>query len=307
MSDESHDAAAALELFTDPMCNIFGTFCFIVILLGFLSVAQKPVEAPAAPAAAAPDAERQAQDAELARLQAEVDAAVSPQRRERLEQVEALKLAVRRRSEVQVEASRREDAAVRELMQTTDAASSLKGMLPQLQRDIERMKQAIADAESRSTVQLSLPNEHVVPGAGSGAMILTGGRAYMVMKMPEAVDRPPCEALGSFDPDGVDVQATTLDCGDGGAEQHVKLKQGGGVDLRSEGWRDSAVWKRWAQGIKEALRRQRVVMNVDVAADSHAEFGPLRAALLSLGVDYNVRMADPPWDLRWSWGNPHAQ
>ena len=56
MSDESHDAAAALELFTDPMCNIFGTFCFIVILLGFLSVAQKPVEAPAAPAAAAPDA-----------------------------------------------------------------------------------------------------------------------------------------------------------------------------------------------------------------------------------------------------------
>jgi hypothetical protein len=309
MADEQDDAAAALELFTDPMCNIFGTFCLIVILLAFLSM----IRARTAPSSALPSppsaaAELRDQARELNSLREQLAAASTPDGREKLERVVALERALERRQAIRDEAVRREDAAAAELLQTPDLDSGLKAMLPQLRRDIERLRRAIADAEARSTMKLDLPAAHKVPGAGAGAIIIAGGRAHLVMRMPEsAASQDACESLGLFDPESIDVAASHLECGRSGAIQHVKLRPDGGVDLRVQAWQDSARWKSWAAGMRSVTKTRRLVLYIHVATDSHAEFPALRSALIDAGVDYGIEMQDAPWDLTWFWGDPVAQ
>lgn len=307
MADESDDVSSALELFTDPACNIFGTFCFIVILLGFMSVIQGEATPAAAPApAATPTAESrvvQALEARLAETQ-------SPDRVRKFSELEALRTAAARRKATATEAHAREDLVMEELTRAPDVGAALRAMAPKLGEEIRQLDQAIRDAQARSEVASSLPRDHAVGGTDVGvlAMIISGGRAYMVTKIPEGFGPLTFEAfVHLWDDTCVKVDLEHV-AGASKATQRITLRPEGSVDLRAVGWQGTSRWQAWLAQLRLPIQQHRpVVVYLTVDPQSHAEFAAMRAELQGQGIFYNVGPQRPPFHIDWVVGNPRAQ
>lgn len=307
MADESDDVSSALELFTDPACNIFGTFCFIVILLGFMSVIQSEVTPTDSPM---PMVESPAESKVLQALEARLAETQSSERLRKLSELEALRVAASRRKSTATEAHIREDALMEELGRAPDLGAALRQMAPRLSEEIRELDQAIRDAQARSEVASSLPRDHAVGGddVKTAAMILSGGRAYMVTKIPEVfVPMPFEDFVRLWDDTCVQVD---LDHKPGAltATQRVTLRPEGSVDLRAGGWQGSARWRAWLAVLRQPMQqRHPVVVYLIVDPQSHAEFAAMRAELQSHGIFYNVEPQRPQFHLDWRVGDPRAQ
>lgn len=308
MADE--EDTNSLELFTDPVCNIFGTFCFLVILLGFMSVVQGDgIPVPVDATAALPTPEQRHQQV-VGALREQLGASMSPQQAQKQREVEALQQALERRRATQAEANRREDAAVQELSVGTEPQEAMKVMIPVLQSDIARLEQALRDANARNEMRMSLPTPHSVADAGVVSMILDGGRLYLVNRIPDFWQSIEwCGAFETWETSCVDVAASSVECGrreDGMqmAKQRIALKKDGGVAIRDADWQQSPLWIGWMKTMRAS---KRVVVNLSVAADSHGDFPVVRRAILAAGLNYNVFTIKPPFEISWLVGTPTAQ
>jgi hypothetical protein len=308
MADE--EDTNSLELFTDPVCNIFGTFCFLVILLGFMSVVQGDgIPAPVDATAALPTPEQRHQQV-VGALREQLDASMSPQQAQKQREVEALRQAVDRRRATQAEANRREDSAVQELSVGTAPQEAMKAMIPMLQSDIARLEQALRDANARNEMRMSLPSPHSVADADVVPMILDGGRLYLVNRIPDFwQSKDWCRAFETWEPACVDVAASSVECGrreDGMqmAKQRIALKKDGGVAIRDADWQQSPLWLSWMKIMRSS---KRVVVYLHVAADSHGDFPVVRRAILAVGMNYDIAPIEAPFELSWIVGTPTAQ
>jgi hypothetical protein len=298
MASEDEGPSDSLELFTDPVCNIFAMVCFIVILLVVLSSLRKP-EVRQAGREVARTGSAEMID-ELGRRLSEI---VRPEQQVQLEEIADLQRALARKRAVQREAERREDVMVDELMDSDKAAEAVAQLLPDLSREIDQLESALQDAQARSEISLALPREKKVGGADVAAMVLDQGHAYMVTRVPEVLASVPfCDFLKLLDTECIDAVRSRVDCADG--SQTIVLRDGKGVDVRQPGWQNSTMWKRWLQALQS---KPRVVVYLQVNPDSHSEFLALRRALQEAGIFYNVTPQRPPYRIVWIFGQPTAQ
>lgn len=298
MASEDEGASDSLELFTDPVCNIFAMVCFIVILLVVLSSLRKPVVRQVEGEVA-----RTGSAETVSELRRRLSEIVRPEQQVQLEEIADLQRALARKRAVQREAERRENVVMDTLMDSGKAAKAAEQLLTELAQEIEQLESALQDAQARSEISLALPREKTVGGADVAAMVLDQGRAYMVTRVPEVLASVPfCDFLKLLDTDCIDAERSRVDCSDG--SQTIVLRGGNGVDVRQPGWQNSAMWKRWLQALRS---KPRVVVYLHVNPDSHSEFLALRRALQEAGVFYNVRPQRPPYRMVWTYGQPTAQ
>jgi hypothetical protein len=303
MADETEGAADSLELFTDPVCNIFAMVCFIVILMVVLSSMRQQVVRRVEQQAARTDPV----PATVEELRLRVAEIERPEIQVRIGEIAALQQALERKQAVQREAERREDLMVTELMDSGRGAQVAERLVPDLQQEIVRLEHAIRDAEARSEVALALPRERRVRDSLVAAMALDQGSAYMITPVPTVFEpMSMCDFVRMLDEDCVDVARSTIECQsvEGRGTQRIELRPEGGVSLRQPGWQSSPKWKRWLAALRS---KPRVVVYLTVGPDSHPEFLILRKALQEAGVFYNVESQRPPFRLEWVYGTPTSQ
>lgn len=300
MANEDDGASDSLELFTDPVCNIFAMVCFIVILLVVLSSVRQTVVQQAEHEATRTDSPDTID--ELRRRLSEIE---RPELQVQLQEIADLKRALVRKRAVQREAELREDVMMDELLDAGKGAEAVAQLLPDLTQEIEQLERALQDAQARSEISMALPQQRQVRDASSAAMVLEQGQAYMVNRIPDVLaPMPLCDFVKLLDTDCIDAARSSVDCADGVGTQTVTLREGRGVPVHQPGWQNSPTWTRW---LKALQGKPRTVVYLHVNPDSHAEFLALRRALQEAGIFYNVIPQQPPYRVVWVVGQPTAQ
>ena len=99
----------SMELFTDPICNIFGLFCFLVMLLSFLSTLQGTGE-PTVSSAIPDMRSNTVLVEEVARLEQQLGASVDPDRDRKLAQLETAKAMISKLTAAKGKPSRQDNS-----------------------------------------------------------------------------------------------------------------------------------------------------------------------------------------------------
>lgn len=309
MSNQSDSGVDSLELFTDPVCNIFGLFCFLIILIALLTTVKSGGEAAGQSSSKVNKTAEQLQSV-VAELEARQIAAVDPRKEEKLQTLASLQAAIERLQSVQTEADRREDAAVDELKIGKEPQRALGDMVPKLEVEVARLKQAIEEAKARTQLSTSLPREHSVAHAEVVSFILKGGSLYLVNAIPDwwssSRNASMCEALQKWEPACINVQKSKVDCDPSGTTgiQTVVLQDSGGVPLRNIAWKDDPKWVSW-WNVMSAQPNLVVYFMVD--PDSFSDLATIRNFLVANSKEYNLDVGETPLTISWRYGTPNAQ
>ena len=274
---------ASMEMLTDSICDIFGLFCFLLILFTILPTMEGGGEPTAV---VAPDRRsNEALEEEVARLEDQLAMNSDPVRDEKLAQLQSASETLERAKRRQAEADRRTTAVVEELRVDPDQMEPLKSMIPSLDADVRRLKEEIADAIARSEISMALPRITSTNANSSFIMIITGRKLYVVHGkdfVDESLDL--CTRFNSFEPTCVDGSKTTVECGSDKLTQRIVLRLGDGIDLRDAMWSESPRWLELWKWIGIAP----VAASMIVDPDSFREFATVRRFLTAQGMKYDV-------------------
>lgn len=295
----------SMELFTDPICNIFGLFCFLVMLLSFLSTLQGTGE-PTVSSAIPDMRSNTVLVEEVARLEQQLGASVDPDRDRKLAQLETAKAMLDRAKRRQDESDRRETGIAEEIRVDPNQMQPLKSMIPSLVVEVARLKAEIADAIARSEIEMALPRIAATDAQSDLIFIITGGRIYIVpgkQFIDIALDL--CTRFRAFDERCVDATKCEVECGGANLIQTIVLNLGSGVDLKDPMWSDSPQWKEWWSWVGPAP----VVASVIVDPDSFREFATVRRFFSSVGKRYDIdpKMYSGSYKAIWRNGAPSGQ
>lgn len=290
------DPAESLDLLLDTICNMFGLFIFVAMLVALLAKVGGPMMVEQARASAA----RTAPLAD-ARTTAEVR-----RRIERLEQAIAeledpeveTGRAIAREGLRRVEAARQELAAREALQRDLDrqlaGAEDMQGLLdqlvPRLEAEVGRLDEELRSSESMLAVELRTPRLRELAERIPVQIVLAGGRAYCVNNWSDR-DAHPCDGWTTWNQQDVDAERSRFivhycwRTGGQDIERTIRLRPEGGAvvkslaDLERDGrWRQVLSW----------LDPARHVASIKVAPDSFEAFGPVRASLAARGFFYDV-------------------
>lgn len=285
------DEGDGLDLLLDAICNIFGLFIFVAMLVALIvsvrGTEARPDEAPTAQDAivASRPSELESLEAriaafDLASLEAE-DEAVEGAR----ESLEAAELELLRR-EASLEAIR---SRVAELERRKEERAEDR---PRLEAEIRRLEDEIASVRETRDVTVRTPRRRELSGRVPAQLVLWRGRAYLLndWSTPEA---HPCDSWTTWNDQAVDAarsEAIIHYCWRAGG-QHIDraayLLREGGVEVPEGGaavLERSREWRRSLAGLDPA----RHVVSIKADADSFEAFAAVRAALARRGFLYDV-------------------
>jgi len=296
MSRRAADPADSLDLLLDTICNMFGLFIFVAMLVALLAKVGGPVIV------------ERARPAEVrTTTPAEDQSSAAVRRRiERLERAIAERgdadaesgVALAQEGIRRVETARRElaarEAMQRDLDRQLAGASDMKGLLdqlvPRLEAEVGRLDEDLRDAESMLEIELRTPRLRELAERIPVQIVLAGGRAYCVNDWSD-LDAHPCEGWTTLNPQAVEPQRSQIivhQCwrtGGQDIERTIRLRTDGGVlvgslaELERDGrWRQVLSW----------LDPERHVASIKVAPDSFDAFGPVRASFAARGFFYDV-------------------
>ncbi len=295
----------SMELFTDPICNIFGLFCFLVMLLSFLSTLQGTGDPTVA--SVIPDTRTNSVLVdEVARLEQQLEASADPERDRKLAQLETAMAMFDRAKRRQDESDRREAVAAEEIRVDPKQMEPLKSMIPSLIVEVARLKAEIADSKARSEIEMALPRISATSAQSDLIFIITGGRIYIVPgKIFIDITQDLCTRFRSFDERCVDAAKCEVECGGSNLIQTIVLNLGSGVDLKDPMWSDSPQWKEWWSWVGPAP----VVASLNVDPDSFREFATVRRFMSSAGKRYDIdpKMYSGSYKAIWRSGAPSGQ
>ncbi len=296
---------ASLQLMIDPLCNIFGVFCFLVMLLSFLSSIQGAAERVVA--VAAPETRTNTVlIEEVGRLEEQLAAGADPERDRKLAQLETANAMLDRAKRRQDESDRRETGIAEEIRVDPNQMQPLKSMIPSLVVEVARLNAEISDAKARSEIEMALPRIASTDAQSDLIFIITGGRIYIVPgKKFIDLTQDLCTRFRSFDDRCVDVAKCEVECGGANLIQTIVLNLGSGVDLKDPMWSDSPQWKEWWSWVGPAP----VVASVIVDPDSFREFATVRRFFSSVGKRYDIdpKMYSGSYKAIWRSGAPSGQ
>ncbi len=288
--DEEGDG---LDLLLDAICNIFGLFIFVAMLVALIvsvrGTEARPDDAPptesADPLVAGSRLEIEALESRIASFDLasleEEDAAVEGAR----EALEAAELEVLRR-EASLEAIR---TRLDELDRRQESRAEER---PRLEAEIRRLEEEIASVRETRDVTVRTPRRRELSGRVPAQLVLWKGRAYLLndWSTPEA---HPCESWTTWNEQAVDAarsEAVIHYCWRAGG-QHIDraayLRSDGGVPVPDGGaavLERSRDWRRALAGLEPSQH----VVSIKADADSFEAFSTVRAALARRGFLYDV-------------------
>ena len=285
------DEGDGLDLLLDAICNIFGLFIFVAMLVALIvsvrGTEAKPDDAPPATQAVVASRPSEIETLEariasfdLASLDAEDDAIEGAR-----ESLEAAELELLRR-EASLEAIR---ARLAELAQRDAERGEDR---PRLEAEIRRLEEEIASVRETRDVTVRTPRRRELSGRVPAQLVLWRGRAYLLndWSAPEA---HPCDSWTTWNEQAVDAarsEAIIHYCWRAGG-QHIDraayLRPEGGVAVPEGGaavLERSREWRRSLAGLDPA----RHVVSIKADADSFEAFAAVRAALARRGFLYDV-------------------
>lgn len=281
------DEFGSLELLLDTICNIFGLFIFVGMLVSLLASARsRELVSQGAPTTAAVDplaADRQAierlrqrvTEAEAAAAgDAEVDRA-----RGGLEALRARNDELERR--VRVAESLLRDGGAR--------AEANAGELPRLRAEVTRLQSELEAQRRAQGMTLRVPRQREVAGRMPVQLILWKDRAFWINPWIDRKDEP-CRAWGEWNPEAVDMargpRCEVIECFRGGGQwlvRTVPLLAAGGLAIDTDD-----AWKPALNALLRRLTRDRHVVSLKVAPDSHGAFQRVRDAVAGAGLAYDA-------------------
>jgi hypothetical protein len=282
------DEFGSLDLLLDTICNMFGMFIFIGMLVSLMASARstqmieqgKPVTAATDPLAADREVvQRLRERVQQAEANAVPDAVVD-QARGKLAALQASNQEVERRTK-----------AMERLFKEGDARMEvIASELPRLRSDVQRL-QVEVDAQSKvSGTKLRAPRRRAVEGMMPVQVVLWHDRVYWINPWIDRLDEP-CRAWSEWNGEAVDLTAGPVcdirECFRGGGQwliRSVPLRADGGLVVPA----DSDDWKASLAKLLGRLRADRQVISLKVAPDSHAAFQRVRDVIAESGIAYDV-------------------
>ena len=276
----------SLELLLDTICNMFGLFIFMGMLVAVLASARSTV--------------LQSQGVPVAEGRVAADQAMVDDLRRRVEQAErearpdaAVDQAQGRLAGLQAtndQLERRTAAMERLVREGSDRAVAVAAELPRLHSEVERLQREVQAQEKVSGLQLRAPRRRTVEGLMPVQLVLWHGRAYWINPWIDRLDEP-CRAWSEWNPDAVDLTAGPVcdvrECFRGGGQwlvRSVPLRADGGLAV-VEG---DGAWRRSLLDLLARLQGDRHVLSLKVAPDSHEAFQSLREIVAGAGFAYDV-------------------
>ncbi len=290
------DDLDSLNLLLDTVCNMFGIFVFSALIVAIMAVTRTTqVVADDSPDSA---------DAELeARISADGEAIEQLQRR--LDEIagsrgEAYRRMAADASDILAAAEEeivRRQAVVDEYdSRIRDGADFLRGLdrtLPSIRAEIARIEEEIRRIREIKEVEVRTPLRRALAGRIPVQVVLDEDRAFVLNPWWEhrGPSHHPCDIWSDWNKDAVDEAASQCDVvrceRGGGIEIHRKamLRPGGGIPAKAP--EALARNRRWSMFL-DSLDRDRHVVTIRCTRTGFRAFGPVRAAVVSRGIPYNV-------------------
>jgi hypothetical protein len=298
MSRRASPQGESLDLLLDTICNMFGLFIFVAMLVALLARVGGPRLVDGGD-----DDRRQASSmdsgtAAVARRISDLERRIATFEAGNLEQGRLAAEDGRARvQQARIELASRADL-IRDLERELAGADDMTGMLdrivPRLEADVGRLDEELRSAEW-------IPVQIVV----------SSGRVYCVNNWSDP-DAHPCEGWTTWNEQAVDPDRSVAivhycwRTGGQDIERSIALRPNGGIeasslaDLERDGrWRQVMSW----------LHPDRHVVSIKVAPDSFAAFAPVRASIAQRGFFYDVApvTVDPTYRDRIVEGATRAQ
>lgn len=296
---ESEDST---DLLLDAICNMFGLFIFVAMLVSLLVSVKGPrivQEAAEATREEREDPRLPASREELEALRAAVgrfDAAALDEERAALA---AAALAV---AEARAEAERRRElveAYRRRLDAEQELDRGLAEQLPRLEVEIARLEEELLAAREQKDVSVRTPRRRELEDRVPAQVVVARGRVFVLNDWSDPTAHP-CDSWCTWNLDAVDAsrsEATVHYCWRAGG-QHIDrvVALRGGIEVTdSAALARSGAWNRATAG----LDPRRHVISFKVDPDSFDRFAAVRAAIARRGFLYDVSPVsiDPAMDL----------
>ena len=287
---QSGDEFGSLDLLLDTVCNMFGLFIFIGIIVAILAGARsKELITKAATAGATASDPLSQERAALQRLRVMVADAEKKSPDESESQIASGKLTALRDSNTQTTKKTQELASI--LKSGGERTEALKVELPSLRAEIKQLESELKAEAATVDKQVRTPRKREVEGLLPVQVSLWKDRVYWINPWIGSIDDP-CTRWSEWNPNAVDMAAhpesIIHECFRGGGqwiERHVPLLAKGGLEVGQEGVRD---WEEPLRALLAHLSTKNHVVSLKVAADSHRAFGPVRSLIAEKGFAYEV-------------------
>lgn len=290
------------DLLLDAICNMFGLFIFVAMLVTLLVSVQGPRivrDAEAATRGELADPRLAPARDEAAALRAAIarfdDAALQEEQAAVLAGAEAV-------AEASAELERRREL-VESYRRRLDAEEALdRGLaeqLPRLEVEITRLEAELSMAREQKDVSVRTPRRRELADRVPVQVVIARGRVFVVNDWSDRTAHP-CDSWCTWNPDAVDErrsEAIVHYCWRAGG-QHIDrvIALRGGIEVTdSARLGRSGAWNRALAG----LDPRRHVISFKVDPDSFDRFGAVRAAIARKGFLYDVSPVaiDPAMDL----------
>lgn len=283
------DEFGSLELLLDTICNMFGLFIFVGMLVALLASARSTeLQAQGKPASASATDPLAADRAAVERLRERVtrvesDAAPVTQvdeARGRLASLEARNDEMDRR--VRVMETLLRDGGARVEANVSE--------LPRLRAEVQRLDAQVQAQARTEGMRLRAPRRRSVEGLMPVQIVLWKDRVYWINPWIDRAEEP-CAAWSEWNADAVDLargpQCEIRECFRGGGQWLIRS-----VPLRADGGLDAAegaeAWRAPFATLLARLRDDRHVVSLKVAPDAHGAFQRVREAVAGAGFSYDV-------------------
>lgn len=287
MRSRQGDEFSSLELLLDTICNMFGLFIFIGMLVALLVSVRGAQVRPPEPVPPAPDplaADRALLESLRERVQT-MQAGTDPDGR--VEAVQGRLASLEATNDLM---ERRLQGMERLLQQGGERAAAIAGELPRLRAEVVRLQQEVQAHKQAKGAQLRAPRRRQVEGLMPVQVVMRGDRAYWINPWIDRLEEP-CRAWSEWNPEAVDLDAGPLceirECFRGGGQwlvRSVPLRVDGGLVVS----RDADDWRRSLLDLLGRLRADRHVISLKVAPDAHAAFQQVRDVVAAAGLAYDV-------------------
>lgn len=286
-----------LDLLLDTICNMFGLFIFVAMLVALLvstrGVAVEPDVAPPE-AEVAIDARRLA-ERRLSALERAIEAIDEEEiaaDEAALADARAMLDAARR------EAQRRANllASLRRAIDEERAeAREVEESLPDLESEIAALEAAMSRIRETKEISVRTPRRRELVGRVPVQVVLWEGRAHLINDWSDPLAHP-CDGWCTWNEQAVDAAASVATvhyCWRAGGQhidRSIRLRPDGGVDLRDRtggAWRDLERDREFRRAMA-MLDARRHVISIKCDPDSFDAFTAFRAAIAKRGFLYDV-------------------
>lgn len=294
----SADDGGSLELLLDPICNMFGTIMFVMLIAAIMAMAKasqvtaegmrRAAESTAAVPADAAVLQQDIADLER-RLQEQPAATIDPTTAERMQDVEQAMGEIARRRKLLAAYERSVEAAGRDLTTMAELVQPLEAAISRLEEDLKLARQSKSRAARPPIERLITQRAFTV--------VVWGDRLYAICRFPPGPrPRERCTWYSLWHPQHTlasrcMVPVQNCERGQERIERDVVLNAGQGIDLTA----GNAVESDPAfLDLLATLDPKKDFIDFEVAPDSFDTFFLAKRLFVDRGFEYGVSVNTQP-------------